>query len=151
MKTIWLTRVTAVMLVAGAVACNTDNITAANRNPNNPTDAPAGALFTAATASSVGRWLGGYDFGQVEILVQQLAETTYPQEDEYVNLQADRTSTWFDASYTTDLVNFRKVALEGSGSGAGRSVRSRDGDADVGVRLPDGYLRERTVFTGGKG
>lgn len=114
MTNTWLTRAAAVLLLIGAVACNTDNITSANRNPNNPTDAPAGALFTGAVASSVGRWLGGYDFGQVEILVQQLAETTYPQEDEYVNLQADRTQTWFNNSYTTDLINFRKVIAKGN-------------------------------------
>lgn len=100
-------------LLLGAVACNTDNITTANRNPNSPTDAPAGPLFTSAAAASVGRWLGGYDFGQVEILVQQLAETTYPQEDEYINLQADRTSGSFDGPYTGELEDLRQVVAKG--------------------------------------
>jgi hypothetical protein len=100
-------------LMFGVVACNTDNITTANRNPNSPTSAPAGPLFTSATAASVNRWLGGYDFGQVEILAQQLAETTYPQEDEYINLQADRTTASFDGPYTNELEDLRQVIAKG--------------------------------------
>lgn len=105
-----------VALVAGAaglVACNTDNITAANRNPNDPTDAPTGPLFTSAVSAAVGRWLGNYDFGQVEVLAQHLAQTTYPQEDQYINLQADRTTGWFDAAYTNDLEDLRQLIAKG--------------------------------------
>jgi len=100
-------------LMLAAAACHTDRLTAVNRNPNSPTDAPPGPLFTSAANASVSRWLGGYDFGQVEILTQHLAETTYPQEDEYVNLQADRTSGWFDNSYTNDLEDLRKLIAKG--------------------------------------
>ena len=40
-------------------ACNTDNLTNLNKNPNSPEDVPAAALFTTATVDAVGRWLGG--------------------------------------------------------------------------------------------
>src|SRR5690348_10162056 len=94
------------VLAVGITACNGDKLTNLNTNPNSPTDAPPGPLFTAAVNTTVGRWLPENTIG---ILVQHWAETTYPQEDEYVNLQADRTSGLFDGPYAAELENLRKI------------------------------------------
>lgn len=110
MNKIWLRGLTGLALVTGVVACNTSDITTANRNPNNPTTAPAGALFTSATAASVRRWVG---FGGPAIITQQLANTTYPTADSYISLQADGTTGTFNAAYTNDLADFRQVIAKG--------------------------------------
>lgn len=114
MKKTWLRGLTGLALMTGAVACNTDNITTANRNPNDPTSAPAGALFTSATAASVQRWVG---FGGAAIITQQLANTTYPTDDSYISLQADGTSGNFNAPYTNDLPDLRQVIAKGMAAG----------------------------------
>lgn len=114
MKKTWLRGLTGLALMTGAVACNTDNITTANRNPNDPTSAPAGALFTSATAASVRRWIG---FGGAAIITQQLANTTYPTADSYISLQADGTSGNFNAPYTNDLPDLRQVIAKGKAAG----------------------------------
>lgn len=114
MNKIWLRGLPGLALVAGAVACNSADITTANRNPNNPTTAPAGALFTSATAASVRRWVG---FGGPAIIVQQLANTTYPTSDSYIGLQADATTGSFNSAYTNDLQDFRQVIAKGKAAG----------------------------------
>lgn len=105
---------TGLAIFASAVGCNTENITTANRNPNNPTSAPAGALFTSATAAAVGRWVG---FGGPAIIIQQFANTTYPTADSYISLQADGTTGTFNAPYTNDLQDFRQVIAKGKAAG----------------------------------
>ena len=66
--------VAGVALLAGLAACDNDNITAANANPNAPEDAPAGAVFTNAVQNAAGRMVGnGFDLRQMEFLVQHLA------------------------------------------------------------------------------
>ncbi len=110
MKKTWMSGLAGLALAAGSVACNTSDITTANRNPNSPTTAPASALFTAATAASVRRWIG---FGGAAIITQQLANTTYPTADSYISLQADGTSGTFNSAYTSDLEDFRQVIAKG--------------------------------------
>lgn len=110
MNRTWLRGLSGIALVASTAACNTDNIAATNQNPNSPTDAPAGALFTSATASSVRRWVG---FGGPAIITQQIANTTYPTADSYISLQADGTSGTFNAAYTGDLQDLRQVIAKG--------------------------------------
>ena len=102
--------VTGLAIITGAVACNTENITTANRNPNSPTSAPAGALFTSATAAAVGRWVG---FGGPAIIIQQIANTTYPTADSYISLQADGTTGTFNSPYNNDLQDLRQVISKG--------------------------------------
>lgn len=114
MNKTWLRGLPGLAVVAGAVACNSADITTANRNPNNPTTAPAGALFTSATAASVRRWVG---FGGPAIIVQQLANTTYPTSDSYIGLQADATTGNFNSAYTNDLQDFRQVISKGKAAG----------------------------------
>ncbi|HEX5437860.1 MAG TPA: SusD/RagB family nutrient-binding outer membrane lipoprotein [Gemmatimonadaceae bacterium] len=102
--------VAGIALAVGMVACHPDQLTSLNTDPNNPTDAPPGPLFTASVNTAVGRWL---PLSNVGILAQQWAQTTYPQEDEYINLQADRTSGLFDGPYTGELENLRKIVAKG--------------------------------------
>lgn len=114
MKETWIRGLTGLALVTGAVACNTSDITSANRNPNSPTTAPSGALFTSATAASVRRWVG---FGGPAIITQQIANTTYPTADSYISLQADGTSGNFNSAYTNDLADLRQVVAKGRAAG----------------------------------
>jgi hypothetical protein len=97
----------------GVAACNTDNLTNLNKNPNSPEDVPASTLFTAATVDAVSRWFGFYDFRATEFVTQQLAEVQYPNEDQYTRLTGGSTAGYFDNPYTLHLVNFQKAAQKG--------------------------------------
>ena len=102
------------LLGAGVAACNPDRLTNQNTDPNNPTDAPPGPVFTYAVRTAVGRWLGsGYDMNQTSFVTQQLAQTTYPTVDSYVDLQAASTSGTFDNAYAGELSNLEKVIEKG--------------------------------------
>ena len=102
------------VLGVGVAACNPDRLTNQNVDPNNPTDAPPGPVFTNAVRTAVGRWLGsGYDMNQTSFVTQQLAQTTYPTVDSYVNLQAASTSNTFDNAYSGELSNLEKVIEKG--------------------------------------
>lgn len=102
------------VLAAGVAACNNSDITALNQNPNSPENAPAGAVFTNAVQTSVGRWLGsGVDLRQLEFVVQHLAEVQYPDEDRYARIRASDTQGTFNNSYSLDLEDFKQVQLKG--------------------------------------
>ncbi len=109
----WL-GVVGITLVIGTVACHTDSITDANRNPNDPTSAPPGALFTNATITSVRRWTG---FGSAAVLAQHFSSVLYPTVDTYATLQASNTNGTFTSTYTNDLADFRQVVQAGKASG----------------------------------
>src|SRR5947209_3921913 len=100
-------------VVAVAAACNTDNLTNLNKNPNSPEDVPASTLFTTATVDAAGRWFGGYDLRATEFVVQHLAEVQYPDEDRYTRLTGGSTAGYFDAPYSTHLEDFQKVIEKG--------------------------------------
>jgi len=94
-------------------ACNTDNLTNLNKNPNSPEDVPASTLFTTATVDAVGRWFGGYDLRATEFIVQHLAEVQYPDEDRYTRLTGGSTAGFFDNPYITHLEDWTKVIQKG--------------------------------------
>jgi hypothetical protein len=102
-------------VLAGALAgCDADAITKVNENPNNPTDAPAPAVFTNAVRIGIGRFLGwGYNGRGAALVVQHLAQTQYPDEDQYRRLDANSTAGFLDTPYTTELVDLKKVADAG--------------------------------------
>jgi hypothetical protein len=98
------------VLVGGVAACDADDITKVNENPNNPTNAPAGAVFTNAVQNGVGRFLGwGYNGRGAALVTQQLAQTQYPDEDQYRRIDANSTAGFFNNPYTTELEDFQKV------------------------------------------
>jgi hypothetical protein len=103
------------VLLGGVAACNADEITKVNENPNNPTNAPAGAVFTNAVINGVGRFLGwGYNGRGAELVIQHLAQTQYPDEDQYKRIDASSTSGYFNTPYTSELEDLQKVVDAGT-------------------------------------
>jgi hypothetical protein len=104
------------VVLAGTLAgCDADAITKVNENPNNPTNAPAPAVFTNAVRIGVARFLGwGYNGRGAALVVQHLAQTQYPDEDQYRRLDANSTAGFLDTPYTTELVDLKKVADAGT-------------------------------------
>ena len=98
----------------GVAACNTDNLTNLNKNPNSPEDVPATVLFTAGSVDAVGRWLGGYDLRAAEFVVQHQAEVQYPDEDRYTRITGGSTAGYFDNPYIVHLEDFQKVIDKGT-------------------------------------
>ncbi|MDP9177704.1 MAG: hypothetical protein M3O61_08495, partial [Gemmatimonadota bacterium] len=104
------------MMVAGAAvalsaaACKTDDLVKVNNNPNNPTVAPAPALFTNAVRLAVTRWLGiGYDQRSLTLTAQHFAEVQYPETDAYLRLAANFTTAFFDNAYAQEQEDFQQV------------------------------------------
>ncbi len=97
-------------LALNAMACNSDKLTNVNNNPNNPTSAPAAALFTNAVRVSVSLWLGtGYNQRSLELTAQHVAEVQYPETDQYKRLAANFTTGFFDDAYSQELEDFQQV------------------------------------------
>jgi hypothetical protein len=108
-KSLW--RVGAgVVLAAAAYACNNDNITNLNKNPNSPEDVPPGPLFTDASRVEISRWFGGaYDLRTTEWIVQHLSEVQYNDEDRYVRIHASDTEGSFNGAYSAELKDFTQI------------------------------------------
>ena len=105
----------AATLAAGAMGCDADDITKVNQNPNSPTEAPAGTVFTNAVVNGVGRFLGwGYNGRATALIVQHLAQAQYPDEDQYRRLSAGDTQTYFNTPYTSELEDLQKVIAQGT-------------------------------------
>ena len=105
----------AAVLASGVVGCNADDITKVNENPNSPTDAPAGAVFTSGVINGVGRFLGWFYTGRVtELLAQHLAQAQYPDEDQYKRLEGGDTQGVFNTPYTSELEDLQKVVDAGT-------------------------------------
>jgi hypothetical protein len=94
-----------------AAACNNDKLTNVNVNPNNPTDAPIGPVFTFATISAIPRWMN--NFRTAGLLSGQTAEVQYPDEDRYVRLDAGSTGGLLTAPYSGELEDFQQVINKG--------------------------------------
>mgnify|MGYP001555147391 FL=1 len=114
------TAVVGIALAAGAVACNSDNITKLNTDPNNPTSAPPGPVFTQAVRNSAATFVGNnFSLRQTEFLVQHWAEVQYPDEDRYARLNAASTAGTFNGAYSSSsanagqLVNLSKLIGQG--------------------------------------
>ena len=101
----------AALLALGVGACNSDKLTDINQDPNNPTSAPPGPVFTNAARLAVGRWLGGgaMDLRGPEFTVQHLAEVQYPDEDAYRRLGPGDTDGDFINAYAQELKNLQAV------------------------------------------
>ncbi|MBV9878996.1 MAG: SusD/RagB family nutrient-binding outer membrane lipoprotein [Gemmatirosa sp.] len=102
------------LLLAGAlVGCSNDALLGLNANPNNPTDAPAGPLFTNATNATVGRFRGAtYDFATTSLFAQHFAQVQYPEGDQY-KVRTGNIDGFFLTPYSSELEDYRKVALKG--------------------------------------
>lgn len=100
-------------LVALASACNSDALTQINYNPNSPTDAPPGPVFTTAVRVGVGRWMGDFNYSQTSNLVQYYAMNQYSDPDRYFGVRADATTGNLDGAYSSELQDFRQVVNKG--------------------------------------
>jgi hypothetical protein len=160
------------VLLGGVAACNADDITKVNNNPNSPTNAPAGAVFTNAVINGVGRFLGwAYNGRGAALVVQHLAQTQYPDEDQYRRLDASSTSGYFNTPYQTELEDFQKVVDAPLKAGVAGGValiaggqqlifeyitdtfgdvpysEALKGDAAEGILLPK-YDAQKDIYTG---
>ncbi len=102
------TRYSVAILTVGALAstgCQTD-LTALNTNPNNPTTAPAGALFTRDVISAVQRFAGNSLSG-ASLYAQYVAQVQYVDEDRG-HLRTGVYDTYFGA-YSSELEDLQKV------------------------------------------
>ncbi len=100
----------AVAAVAGA--CSTD-LTGLNKNPNSPTTAPATALFTNATATTVGRFWGSFQtLSMTELFVNHIAQVQYVDEDRG-RVRPNVIDGLFTAIYSAELEDYQKVIDQG--------------------------------------
>ena len=107
------TRYSVTLLTVGALAstgCTTD-LTDLNVNPNSPTTAPAGPLFTSAVATEVSRFAGNSLSGTA-LLAQHLAQVQYVDEDRG-HLRSGTMDAFFGA-YASELEDLEKVAQLGT-------------------------------------
>ena len=103
------TRYSVALLTVGALAstaCETD-LTGLNTNPNNPTTAPATALFTRAVATEVPRFAGNSLSG-TSLFAQHIAQVQYVDEDRG-HLRPGAMDAFFGA-YASELEDLEKVA-----------------------------------------
>jgi hypothetical protein len=102
------------VLLLGALACDNSRLPTMNTNPNSPTTAPAGPLFTRAVEVGVTRWMSGVaDLRGTEWVTQHLAEVQYPNEDQYNRLQGADTQGTFNTPYSSEMEDFTKVISAG--------------------------------------
>lgn len=101
--------------VAALSACDADRLTDANRNPNDPTDAPSSALFTNSARLAAARWVDGVGGTRYGFLPQHLAQVQYPDDDQYLaaRLGAVATTPLFDGSYSAELQDLDVVIDRG--------------------------------------
>lgn len=103
----------------GLAACDPADLTNYNKNPNDPTSAPAPALFTSATRNAVSRFLGNLNVRGWELVAQHLTEAQYPQSDNYLRLTGAFTDATFNGVYNNELEDFQKVISSGNPGYAG--------------------------------
>lgn len=109
----------AALLAITAAGCDPSDLTNVNQNPNNPTDAPSGALFTSASRNAVTTWMGNNNIRTFELLAQHLAEVQYVETDQYRSARLGRTATQaiFNGSYTNELQDLEVVIARGREAG----------------------------------
>jgi hypothetical protein len=98
----------AALALVTAVACKTD-LTALNQNPNSPTTAPAGPLFTSATRSANGTLQGsGATLSMTELFAQHIAEIQYIEEDRGA-IRPTTLDAIFSNLYSGPLEDYQKI------------------------------------------
>ena len=114
-----LTRLSAALLTGLAVtatACSTD-LTGINVNPNSPTTAPAGTLFSNATINAVGRFQGAGQLSGTSLMAQHLAQVQYVDEDRG-HIRTTTIDAMFTGAYTSELEDYEKVIAQGTAATA---------------------------------
>lgn len=97
--------------IAVATACKTD-LTALNENPNSPTSAPAGALFTSATRSSLANIYNSFNsLSMTELFAQHIAQVQYIDEDRG-HIRSTTLDDLFTNLYVGPLQDYNKILLK---------------------------------------
>jgi hypothetical protein len=99
------------VVLLGLSACNPDDLTKVNQDPNNPISAPPAPVFTYATRIAMQRWFGSNPTnmrGPV-LTTEHLAQVQYPDEDAYARLDGTVTDASFINTYSQELKNFQAV------------------------------------------
>ena len=97
-----------VLALATAVACSTD-LTALNQNPNNPTTAPAGPVFTGATRSAIGTFQGSFNtLSMTSLFAQHIAQIQYIDEDRG-HIRPTTLNSLFNGLYVGPLEDYTKI------------------------------------------
>jgi len=95
-----------------AAACRTD-LTDLNTNPNSPTVAPAGPLFTNAVETTMARFMNSFQtLSMTSLYAQHIAQVQYVEEDRG-RLRTEVIDGLFTGVYTNELEDFQKVIAQG--------------------------------------
>lgn len=106
-------------MALGVMACDNNQLPTVNNNPNNPTTAPAPAVFTEAARTGARDMLGTtWDLRGTMFISQQVSEVQYPDEDRYNRLQGPNTTAWFNGMYNLELEDLQKVIGAGQAASA---------------------------------
>lgn len=98
-----------------ATACKTD-LTGLNVNPNSPTTAPAGSLFSNATVSVVGRFNGSFQtLSMTSLFAQHIAQVQYVDEDRG-HIRTTVVDALYSGLYVSELEDYQKVKGLGKAS-----------------------------------
>jgi hypothetical protein len=93
-------------------ACSND-LTGMNTNPNSPTTAPAGSLFSNATQTTVGRFNGSFQtLSMTSLFAQHIAQVQYVDEDRG-HIRATTIDGLYSGIYTGELEDYDKVRVMG--------------------------------------
>jgi hypothetical protein len=115
--------------VVAVAACSTD-LTSINKNPNSPTTAPATALFTNATVSSISTFQGSFNsLSMTELFAQHIAQIQYIDEDRG-HIRPTTLDALWSGLYSGSLKDLQQVivmsdsAKQANTAGAARVMQS---------------------------
>lgn len=98
----------AALVLVTAVACKTD-LTALNQNPNSPTTAPSGPVFTSATRSAMQTIQGsGATLSATSLFAQHIAQIQYIEEDRGA-IRPTTLDGLFSGLYSGPLEDYEKI------------------------------------------
>ncbi len=98
----------ALLALVTAVACKTD-LTALNQNPNSPTTAPAGPLFTGATRSTLQTLQNSFNtLSLTSLFAQHIAQIQYIDEDRG-RIRATTLDGLFNGLYVGPLEDYQQI------------------------------------------
>lgn len=112
-----ITRLSVALIgLAAATACQTD-LTALNENPNSPTTAPAGPLFTGATRASMQTIQNSFNsLSMTELFAQHIAQIQYIDEDRG-HIRPTTLNNLFNGLYVGPLEDYQKIIVKADADG----------------------------------
>ncbi|MHB1297645.1 MAG: SusD/RagB family nutrient-binding outer membrane lipoprotein [Gemmatimonadaceae bacterium] len=116
MKLNRLTVAIVTLLSVTLASCETD-LTGINTNPNSPTTAPAGTLFSQATINAIGRFSGSGQLSGSALMAQHLAQVQYIDEDRG-HIRTTTIDAMYANAYISELEDFQKVIELGQAASA---------------------------------